>query len=501
MDFLDPKAERRSHTRLLIGYCLIALAIGIATRVLLYQAYGYGIDRQGEVTQSGLLFVSSQPSGAAIYLNGQRYKSNTDTRVAVPAGNYMLRVTRDGYRSWERPVWVAGGDVQRFVYPFLFPQALQTGSLADLDTDPTLATQSPDQRWLLLGQAEAPGSFALYDLHDPAQPLRSAIALPADVFRPGDGVQTWTAVEWAADNRHVLLQHTYISDGNTNREFILFDRAAPDTAVNLTDMLKLNQTESVNLFNNRIDDLYIYSAADQTLRRVHVSDGEVRSRLEHILAFKAYGDSQILYVTDQSPTGKTTPGLVSAVLQDGQQTVTLRTLPPAGSGSYTLSAAQYGGDWYVAVAATSDAAAYIYKNPQAQVVSADAYPAPWRRVALAGVSNLSFSANSQLLLAEAGQDFAVYDLENVAQYHYHVDDLIDQPQTHATWMDGNRLMYVSGGQLVAFDYDYRNKQTLVPANPVYSAFFASDFSYLYTVRPVSADAKAALTSTSLTVVK
>jgi len=207
-----------------------------------------------------------------------------------------------------------------------------------------------------------------------------------------------------------------------------------------------------------------------------------------------------LYVTGQSPTGKTTPGLVSAVLQSGQQTVTLRTLPAAGSGSYVLNLGEYSGDLYAAVASTSDSAVYVYKNPQDQRVSAvDAYPAPTRRLRIAHPSYLSFSADSQFLMAENGQDFAVYDLENIAQYHYRATQPIDGPQTHAAWMDNARLMYVSDGKLVVFDYDYHNEQSLVTADASFSPFFSADLAHLYALRPASADTKPALTSTLLVV--
>ncbi len=500
MDFLDPRQERRSHLQLLIGYCLITLAIGIASLVLLYQAYGYNIDRQGSVTQNGLLFVSSQPNNAAIYTDGKRYKSNTDTRVVLPAGRHSLHLSETGYRPWDREVWVAGGDVQHFDYPLLFPEQLQTTSLLELNADPTLATQSPDSRWLILGQPEAPGTFTEYDLKAPDKPVAVPLVLPAANFTPGTGTQTWTLVEWAVDSRHLLLQHTFLTGGNVNREYLLLDRDTPALSVNLTKTLSLTPNETVNLFNSRTDQFYVYSPTDQTLRRVNGSDAAQVSQLSHILAFKTYSDNKILYVTDESPTGKSIPGLVSAVLQDGQQTYSLHTLPPAGSGTYVLNLAQYSGDWYVAVASSGDSAAYIYKNPQTQPTDGpDSYPAPWRRVALAGVSFFGFSTSKQFLLAESGQKFVVYDLENVAQYHYQAAEPIDAPQTHASWMDASRLTYVSGGNLEVFDYDYQNRQSLVPANAVYLPFFSSDYSYLYTLRPVSAAGKAALTSTSLTV--
>lgn len=503
MDFLDPTLERRNQTKLLLGYCLMALAIGIATLLLLYQAYGFGIDRQGDVTQSGLLFVSSQPSGAEIRLNGQRYKANTDTRVTALAGHYTLNISEAGYRPWERQVWVAGGDVQHFDYPFLFPQTLSPTSLADLNSDPTVATQSPDKRWLLLGSPESAGVFTEYDLKNPDKPVVSNLTLPDGSFTSGTGAQTWALVEWASDNRHVLFQHTYIAaEGAVNREYILLDRDTPAQSVNLTNTLKLGQNQTVNLFNNHTDQFYVYDTGDQTLRRINGSDNTQVSQLNHILAFKTYADNKVLYVTDQSPTGKSTPGLVTAVLQDGQQTYSLRTLPPAGNGTYVLNLAQYSGDWYVAVASTSDMAAYVYKNPQSQAAGGpDTYPAPWRRVPVSNVTSLSFSSNTQFLLAESGQQFVVYDLENVAQYRYQVSAPLDQPQTHATWMDGDRLAYVSGGKLQVFDYDHQNQQTLVAAHPAYLPFFSDDYSRMYLLKPADANSKAALTTTSLVVKK
>jgi len=500
MEFLDPKYERRSHLQLLIGYCLVGLAIAIATLVLLYQAYGYTIDRQGEVTQSGLVFVSSQPNGAAVYLNDKRYKSNTDTRMVIPAGKYTLRISETGYRPWERPIFIGGGDVQHFDYPFLFPETLHSSALADFSVDPPLATQSPDRRWLLLASAETPGTFTRYDFKNPDKPAATPLTLPAGSFTPGTGAQTWSLVEWAADNRHVLLLHTFVTGSSASREYILVDRDTPADSVDLSTSLNLTQAQTVNLFNNRTDQLYIYNAADQTLRRTNRADGTVASTLEHILAFKPYGDDRVLYVTDQSPTGKATPGLVSVVLQTGQQTVTLRTLPAAGSGGFVLDLAQYSGDWYVAAASSADSAVYLYKNPQDQTTTGtDTYPTPFRRLSLKNPSYLDFSDNTQFLLAESGQNFVVYDFENIAQHSFMAADPIDAPQPHATWMDGNRLAYVSGGNLTVVDYDNRNKQTLVAANPAFAPFFAPDYSYLYALQFGTPDAKPTLSTTPLTV--
>jgi len=501
MDFLDPIKERRSRLKLVFGYCLVALAIGIATLVLLYQSFGYGLDKQGNVTQNGLVFLSSHPTNAAIYLNGVRYKSNTDTRVVVPGDNYNVQVSLAGYRTWSRTITVNGGDVQHFDYPFLFPATLHSAPLSQLVASPSVGTQSLDHRWLLLGRSDASGVFTLYDFKAPDKPVDTTVSLPDSVFTPGDstGAQTWSAVEWAADNRHVLLQHSYTQKSTAGVEYILLDRDSPVASVNLTASLHLTAGETLTLFNNRISQFYVFNQAAQTLERINGSDGTVVSKLEHVLAYKAYSDDKVLYITDLPPTGKTVPNTVSAVLQDGQKAITLRTLP-AGASAYSLTLAQYSGDWYVVVGSSNSTAAYVYKNPQSQPTqTTDTYPAAWRRLPVPNPSYSAFSSNTQFLLVENGQDFVVFDFENALLYRYHVAEPLDQPQLHASWMDGDRLTYVSGGKLQVFDYDYHNHQTLLTANPAYLPAFSPDYKYLYTLQTPSADGKATLLSTPLTV--
>ena len=71
MEFLDPAKQTRHRIILWVGYVLVAVGIVIATLVLLYQAYGFGLGKNGTVIQNGLVFLSSQPRPANIYMNGK----------------------------------------------------------------------------------------------------------------------------------------------------------------------------------------------------------------------------------------------------------------------------------------------------------------------------------------------------------------------------------------------------------------------------------------------
>ena len=142
MDFLDPKKARAHNIRIIIGYILIGIALILTTIILLYQAYGFGVDRKGNVIQNGLVFVSSTPNPAEVYVNGQK-RDNTNTRLLLSSGQYTFELKRDGYRNWKRAVTVEGGSVDRFDYPFLFPSSLQTSTVKNMTNNQRLLLRAP----------------------------------------------------------------------------------------------------------------------------------------------------------------------------------------------------------------------------------------------------------------------------------------------------------------------------------------------------------------------
>jgi hypothetical protein len=53
-------------------------------------------------------------------------------------------------------------------------------------------------------------------------------------------------------------------------------------------------------------------------------------------------------------------------------------------------------------------------------------------------------------------------------------------------MDGNRLLYSSGGKLLAFDYDNTNQHSLMVASGAYLPAFDRDYKYVYSLAPNAA---------------
>lgn len=472
MDYLDPKKIKRHRLLLFTGYLFIAVAIVMTSLVLVYQAYGFGVTRKGAVIQNGLIFFSSQPSPATIYLNGAN-KGATNTRLVLPEGVYKAELVRQGYHTWKRTIELNGGSVEHYDYPFLIPTSLaNTKKIETFPAPPALMTQSPDRRWLLIRQNSA---FSVYDLKSPAKAPVS-FTLPAGVVTRPAVNDAWQAGEWADDNQHLVLQH--LVDGKV--EYILVDRSSPEQSLNLNTLLGTNPAQ-LNLRDKKYDLYYVYDSAAANLYTAALKEPSPQLLLDHVLGFKAYGKQTVLYATDV----KAAAGTVNIRLANGDNTYTIRSLPSGGN--YLLDMAGYSGSPYIAAGSSNGNKVYIYKDPIGQIQQhSQQKPVPVQVIHLQQPTALSFSASAQFVAAESGQQFSVYDIENKSGHIFTAGQPIDSPQTRATWMDGNRLMYVSQGKLQIFDYDHANQRGLVVASPAYLPAFSPDYKYLYVLAPNSA---------------
>lgn len=485
MDYLDPRKRRRHTILLYLGYVLIGIAIIIATIVLLYQANGFGFNKKGTVIQNGLVFISSQPRPALIYIDGRLQNPKTNTRVALPEATYNLRLQRSGYLDWQRKITVEGGRVQHYDYPFLIPKTLTTAKLLTYEQTPTIFSQSPDKRYLLVGQPSNFTSFDVFDLKNPAK-APTAVSLPATLLASAKTSQSWQALEWADDSQHLLLQHHF----DNSSEYILLDRETPDQSLNLSQTLN-TKISRITLVDRKYDHFYIYDSQSSTLSQATLKNPTATAVLSGIISYQSYGTDSLLYATAVGASA----GKVRIELKAGDKTYTIRSV--AANTNYLLDITKYNDIFYAVVGASSENKVYLYRDPVGQIGS-DVFksPAPTQLLHVDQPNFVGFSSTAQYVVAENGTQFGVYDIENKRGYSYTAQQVVDGPQLHASWMDGNRLTYVSSGQQVIFDYDYQNVHKLGKANPSFMPIFAPDYKYSYTIAPGSA-AQATLAQTGL----
>jgi hypothetical protein len=352
MDFLDPRKRRSNRIRLFIGYGLMAIAITISTLLLVYATSGYGFDYNKHViVQNGLVFVSSHPEAATIYIDGQD-RGGTDGRFVLEEGKYTLELRHDGYRTWKRDFSLEGGSVERFIYPFLFPQQLVTKDVVGFNSVPDMVTQSPDRHWMLVHQPETFNSFLVIDANTKDN-TSASISVPNTVLVPHPGAQSLEMVEWSTDNKHVLIKHNYTGGA----DFIMLDRENPAASININNVFGRAFTQ-VALKDKRFDQLYVYDTNNGLLQTADIKNSTLNPIGSHIQAFFPYGGDTLLYVTKD---GAAAADKALVKMQQGDSTYTLRTIPV--SPTYLLNIAEFDRKMYVAVGTSVESRVYVYQDP------------------------------------------------------------------------------------------------------------------------------------------
>lgn len=475
MDFLDPKKNLRHSIIMISGYLLIAIAIALGTIVLLYSAYGYGFGKNGTIIQNGFLYLSSTPNPANITLNGVRSKSATNTRLLLPEGIYNVQLTENGYRPWTRSIQLDGGTVESFTYPLLIPTKLTTTTYKTYSSPIVLATESPSRQWLVVLDSTTNPVFDLYNLSNPTN-APSQITFPAGLVSTNvSGNESWQVVAWADDNQHVLLAHNY----NNTVEYLMLDIANPSQSFNLSTDLASYSFSSIGLNNDKYNQYYLYNGSTKVLTSVSLSNlTQPVLTLNNVDAYNTYGNSTVVYATSKgAPAGKEIVDVL-----DGGQTYKIKELD--SSSSYYLDMTGYNGTVYVAAGDQAENRVYIYEDPVGQIQSNPSLlPVPSWVLFVKNLNYLSFSDSAQFIMAEGGQEFGVYDIDNSHGYNYDSTYPVDPGQIHATWMDGDRMTYVTGGKLLIFEYDDNYPQTVEAANPNFTPIFPPNYKGVYTVDP------------------
>ncbi len=88
-------------------FVIVFSIISITATILIFFAKGYKIDLVNKtLEQTGMIAVISNPQGASIYLNNHLISATNYTISNLSPGEYVVKVVKEGYASWEKRVEV-----------------------------------------------------------------------------------------------------------------------------------------------------------------------------------------------------------------------------------------------------------------------------------------------------------------------------------------------------------------------------------------------------------
>ena len=479
MHRVDPN-NRRAITLRIIAYGVTLALTLVTTTLLLYAALGYRFDKSGHVTRSGLLLVSNRPQAGVVYINNQEKDGATPSRFVFPASSYDLTLKRTGYHDWNKRVVVAASGVREVTYPLLIPNKLTPKQQIEFTT-PYLASQTQDRKLLLTHITNAP-QMQLIEL-DPKNPKQTTLNLPTTIKRENGQLGTFAVIEWALNNKQVLLMQT-LPSGLT--QLVSLDVTQPEEALNISSIYGSDTPANVHYVGG--DTNKIYGTKDGTLSRYSLKQNETTGLMQNIRSYQPYSDDTILF--DRLADSGTEIGIWK------DKTATVIQKGAAADAPALLKYASFEDHFYFAVALPSVHTLTLYRDPLKKPILAKQLPL--KVLEFENTQKLDFSDSSQFIMAQNGKNFITYDFEDLLAYRVTLPyDLADGSLLN--WADSSHIQAQSvDGKGYLFEYDGLNSQALVGSRIGTKLFFANDYKHVYSLTDIQ-NAQSGLSSVSLVV--
>ena len=459
---------------LILGAVIVVLGVIVLTAFTL----GYRFNGEnGHLQRSGILQLSSKPTGAQVTVNGQRQSSTTSTKIISEPGDYTLQLDHPGYRTWQKTVPIQAGNITWVMYPRLIPQELPVTQVAELPA--TLAGGLPSggsKRYAFLQKADTPTILtAQLDVEDiklaSVTVPQEAYTAPAEGATPG----TFSLELWSGDERSILVRHTL---GGGRSEWLLVPVEKPEDTINLTQLFGTQLEEVVFASQNGTR---LYALVDDAVRYLNVSDATLsRPLVQKVESYKLY-DDYILFVSQETEQNTQQVGYMH---RDFEQPRVVEAVPYKGEQSAHFAVGKYYDDFYFLI--TQGNQATLSKSNISSLPRNASTELERTRVKAFELDRPILRAN----ITDNGQFATIQDGWSFATYNLEVQQLATtdfQPESATTaqklrYLDRYLLWSQRDGMLRSIEFDGANQHNLMEIEAKFDATLNPSGKYLYGVQ-------------------
>lgn len=453
----------------------VAVIVGVVVVTALTLGYGYN-ENDHRIERGGIMQLDSKPSGASITVNGIPYSSNTPTKLVSSPADYAIKMEKPGYRTWQKTVPIQAGNITWQTYPRLFPQKIESNSVASFDNLSSALSSSGSKYYAFLEQADS-STITLAPL-DSSQIEIRRIVIPTEITETPEADKQSSSFQlflWSGNQKYLLLKHNYTVNNKKQLDWILVNIADPTASVNINDSYGI-QPDDIIFGDNDGGELVVL--IDGVVRWVNLGNQTLsRPLVQNVNNLRLYGDKYIFFISNPLPDKTQQIGYV----RNGfSQPIMVTTVPYDGSNTGYVDVDQYFDDKYLLVSYGKRADLSIMsgfngsQNDQIKLKPVASLITPH------AVKELDITDNGQYATIQDGYNLAVYDLELNKKYITVITSDSAEPQilqhldTFLYWGHNDGLMRT-------YEFDGANQHNLMPFNPRFKATFSPSGKYLYSV--------------------
>lgn len=420
------------------------------TIFLVMIARGYSFDLlSGQIKETGLVIINSQPGGATISFNYKKSKNKTPYRlVNADPGELTLGLSLNGYRDWLKKVIVRAQEVSFADHALLIPQ--------------NLSYENPYQNLkvqAMVGSAERRKTIYLSNDPKPSLWYTEGSGQPTLLYQPKDTANPATLVSEIdslilSDNGNQLFFRQVSPAGS---EYLVITVGQNQTPVNLTETFRVN---SATISFNPSNDRELFWLDNGAIRRIDLDGKTISAVLADTVVTQKVKNDRIFYITAITPTNPNHE--LWSMDFSGQRKQ--KILPSVvDSPEYVIDYAKRQNVEYLALyiprEKTVTLYSDIYDKINSSIISKDA-------------RGFSFSPNDKYLVVDHANTLRTYDLEYNEHFNFKTDL---SGLTSWDWLDDYHLLVMRNGTIHIMDYDGQNDEILTaPGDAALAMTPASD---------------------------
>ncbi len=430
---MDRERKKRLQTiRLIITEIAMVIVVVALVIVLTFVAMGYNLNKDGEVGQSGLLQVRSVPTGAIVEIDGEILSTRTNTSKMLSSGEHRVKLSRNGYDSWEKTIMSESGRLLKLDYPRLFLKDRTVDIIRDYTADMALFLPSFNHELILYSMAVS-DEWILLNVGDSNNISETSIKVK-DLFEERKILD----VEWNKNNNKLLAQ----TDNNGKIEWFIIDIDDIKKSVNISQAFGIDFSEVEFISNNGEK---LITLEDGNLRTVMVSDRTISQILAGDVEEFMHDEKNIMYLTSNHEV---------KIFQEGSDDIVLARFQPEQRVHFVFG--EYLSQKYIGLSVDNKISYYKGVFPTKND-SLDTMELVFEKE-IAGIPDqIRVNSRSELYIAQYGNNLAVFDaeLDELSEYEIESDQYY--------FLDDYLIATNGNGKMIVRDFDGSNRRELTNA--------------------------------------
>lgn len=424
--------EHRKHmetVRLIITETIMVMVIIVTAVILTFVAMGYNLDKNGELGQSGLVQLRSFPSGASITIDGDTILPRTTASRMLSAGDHTIKLTKDGYDSWEKTITSESGRLLKLEYMRLFYQERTPETMKEFEGNLAFFVPTPNRDYVMMVVGD---KWIYLDLRGDG-----AVDTELDVAELTKDL-TIQEVSWSDNSEKLLVKALRKNE----TEWLVINAKTPKESVNLTKEFAMNFSD-MKCMSESCDKLV--ALENGNLRTVQPGGKTVSQVLaDNVKKYDFVGD-YIAYLKANQQLGLIYGDNVANVAEYSTDVLV------------NVALSDYIGDKYLTVTDNNKMTIYRGELPSSDRTINDMEKVLEEEISFIP-STLNIYGNNELIVARDGKNVAVFDAEARKLHQYTLDT------DNVFLIDGYMVGELTDENLTVMDFDGTNKRLITKSD-------------------------------------